>query len=411
VNRFRPESTAWRRRLPCGTATLAAVLGACLICGCDEIPSADDAGSNAVRPKRRSEVIAFVGAARRDPLWPMLKASAEQYNHDLCSMEVRFLCPAGDSPQDQINLLRSLDDPALQGLCIRINNIAAVEPALHRLHKRGMRIVSMVQPAPQELRVAHVGFDETAVGRALAQATARAIRDQGTIMLLHAGIEHPVYGLRLIGFEEEFMAHRRIKMLASIDCRMDPLQARSIIRERSKRFPRLSAWVSLGDWPLQGLGLADDALPAGCRFITFGGTPPHWALIRNGTSPVIVAANYREMGAKAVQYCEVAIRNPTQHFEERYAAPLRTIWSTNLDAYINDWSSWMQRATGTETKPPTGIREPEPEVSFSRPGPLRAGWPVFVANANGASEALAFSAAPGRSAFSAAGPRPPDTCG
>jgi len=148
------------------------------------------------------------------------------------------------------------------------------------------------------------------------------------------------------------------------------LQARSVIRERSKRFPRLSAWVSLADWPLQGLGLADDPLPAGCRFITFGGSPPHWPLIRNGTSPAIVAANYREMGAKAIQYCEVAIRNPT-HFEERYAAPLRTIWSTNLDAYIKDWSSWIQRATGTETGPPTGIREPG--VSFSRPGPLQAG--------------------------------------
>jgi ABC-type sugar transport system substrate-binding protein len=346
------------------------VLGICLIWGCDKLPTADDAGAKAVRLKRRPEVIAFVGAARRDPLWPVLRASGEQYGRDLCSMEVRFLCPSGDSPQDQIDLLRSLDGPTLQGLCIQINNIAAVEPTLRRLHKRGMRIVSMVQPAPQDIRVAHVGFDEAAIGRALAQATARAIRDRGTIMLLHAGLEHPVYGPRLIGFEQEFSARHRIKVLASIDCRMDPLQARSIIRERSKRFPRLSAWVSLADWPLQGLGLADDPLPAGCRFITFGGSPPHWPLIRNGTSPAIVAANYREMGAKAIQYCEVAIRNPT-HFEERYAAPLRTIWSTNLDAYIKDWSSWIQRATGTETGPPTGIREPG--VSFSRPGQLQAG--------------------------------------
>ena len=366
MNHFRPKSVAGRRRRgSCGPVSLAVVLGSCLMWGCDKWPGAD-----AEPPKPRPEVIAFVGAARRDPLWPVLKASGERYERVLCSMEVRFLRPSGDSPQDQIDLLNSLNAPEIQGLCVHINNIAAVAPALRQLHKRGMRVVSMVQPASKELRVAHVGFNERAVGRALAQATQRMVREQGTIMLLHAGLDHPVYGLRLVGFEEELASHHRINVLASIDCRMDPLQARSIIRDRSKRFPRLSAWVSLADWPLQGLGLTDNPLPAGCRLITFGGTPPHWPLIRDGTSPAIVAANYREMGAKAIQYCEMAIRNP-ERSKERYAAPLRTVWSTNLDAYIKDWSSWIQRATGTETEPPTEIRDPG--VSFSWPGQLQAG--------------------------------------
>jgi len=361
VNRFCCESANGCPRRRQGLASLAAVLGTCLLWGCDKGP--DTAGTNATYENIRPEVIAFVGAARRDPLWPVLKASGQRYANTLCSIEVRFLQPSGDSPQDQINLLNSLTAPEIQGLCIQINHMAAVEPTLRQLYTRGMRIVSIGQPAPQELRVAHVGFDERAIGRALAEATASVVGENGTIMLLHAGFEHPVYSLRLIGFERELKSRHHIEMLADIDCQMDPIQARSIIRERFERFPRLSAWVSLDDWPLQGQGLVDRPLPAGCRLITFGGSPLQWPMIRDSTCPAVVAAHYREMGAKAIQYCEMAMRTPERR-KERYIAPLRTIWTTNLDAYIKDWASWQQQKTTIDSEQPHTISQPEDQSSW-----------------------------------------------
>lgn len=341
VNVFGGDCTSTHHLSPQSLASLAVILYTCILVGCDNNSYTDANGTNALFDKKRPEVIAFVGAARRDPLWPILKASGQEYVNTLCSMEVRFLQPKGDSPQDQINLLNSLTAPEIQGLCIQINHVTAVEPTLRQLYARGMRIVSIGQPAPQDLRVAHVGYDERAIGRALAEATASVVNENGTIMLLHAGFEHPVYSLRLIGFQRKL---NQIEVLANIDCKMDPIQARSIIRDRFARFPRLSAWVSLDDWPLRGMGLVDRPLPKGCRLITFGGTPSQWPLIRDGTCPAIVSAHYRDMGAKAIQYCEMAMRTPERP-KERYIANLRTIWSTNLDAYIADWNAWQRQET------------------------------------------------------------------
>jgi ABC-type sugar transport system substrate-binding protein len=199
----------------------------------------------------------------------------------------------------------------------------------------------MIEPAPKNLRAGHVGFDEREVGKALAEAAAGVV-EEGTIALLHAGHRRPEWGSRLLGFEKEILSHPRVELFASRDCEGNPQMARDTIRDFTWRYPRLSAWVALNDWPLQGRGLQILPLPAGCRLITFGGTPNQWPLLDSGTCAAVVAANYGELGAKALRYCETALRQTTR-YERRFDAPLRTVWPTNLKEYQRDWAYW---ATG-----------------------------------------------------------------
>ncbi|HSW47004.1 MAG TPA: substrate-binding domain-containing protein [Phycisphaerae bacterium] len=306
--------------------------------GCKDRPQ-DPSDRLAARLARGT--IAFVGLGPRDPLWPVLKASAERYDREMCMLHVQYLCPRGDSTQDQIDLLKSLTDRSLRGVCVQLDNVPALHPALRDLYDRGIVIVSMIKPAPQEIRVAHIGFDETAVGEALAEAAVETIGEQGSLMLLHAGTRDPVYALRLAGFDNAIRRHRKIEVLAEIDCRMDAFDARKEIKERFERFPRLSCWVALDDWPLRGVSLADRPIPVGCQLVTFGGYPDQWPHIRNGTCPVVVAANYRELGTQALQACEIATQRISPH-KILYQAPLRTVHMRNLDAYIHDWTQWLQ---------------------------------------------------------------------
>jgi len=347
-----------------GSAGVSVVLMLVLLgpAGCDRGPGAESPGvepAAAIR-KRVPGYVAFVAAGRRDPLWPALRASAQQYDRTLCSIATQFLTPDGDSPKDQVDLLESLTDGALRGVCVQITDVAALEPVLRKLHQRGIRIVSMVQPAPLKWRVGHVGFDELEVGGALADAVADALGGHGTLMVLHAGTTHPAYGPRLRAFRERIARYPGIEVLAEVDCQGRSRRAREIIRERFARYPRLSAWVALDDWPFRGVSVAEEALPAGCKCITFGGVPRHWPLVRTGVSPRIVAANYREMGARALQFCEMAIREVSR-FKGSYHAPLRVIQPTNLDAYIADWTRWC-RPDGDELLPVPSVNPLEDVV-------------------------------------------------
>ncbi len=308
------------------------------VAGCKENTVSDPTTS--APADARAGFVAFIGAGRADPLWPILQAGAARYARDMKTREIRFLNPEVASPQAQINMLESLNDPLLRGVCVQLIDPEAVRPALENLNQRGVVVVSMIQPAPENLRVGHVGFDQTAVGQALAEATIEALDGAGDIMILHADPAHPVYGPRLDALEKALKLQLHIHVLARVNGQGNPRESRRIMAELSARYPRLSAWVTLDDWPLRNAGATDSFITPGCHLVTFGGGPPHWPLIENGTITTAVAAHGGDLGIYALIYCLSALSAPPR-FETVYYAPLRIVRATNLHDYKRDWSYWL----------------------------------------------------------------------
>ena len=332
--------------------TAVAILAAfsALIGGCED-QRVPDAVAEAIRKDiSEQKLIAMVAAGRDDPLWPILKHSAQRYADAAGKVRFEFIEPAGNSPNDQLRAIRSLSDPMLRGVCIQPTDVAAISPELQRLQNRGIAIVSMIQPLPDDLRVAHVGFDASEIGVALADATAEALGGTGSIMVLHAGPNHDVYGPRYLAFATRMRRYSKIEVFADVNCDATPRRARELIQERSARYPRLSAWVAMDDWPLQLLSAGDEPLPEAVRLITFGGLPHQWPLIRRGVIPVCVAVNYNDLGKEAALSCHLAaLGKPALH--SIHKASLRTITANNLDAYIRDWAFWSQGRMENTTPP------------------------------------------------------------
>lgn len=319
-----------------------AILGVVLTClmtgGCQEETVSEPTATAPADP--RAGFIAFVGAGRADVFWPILQASAERYTRGMKTREIRYLNPDVASPQAQVNLLESLKDPNLRGVCVQLIDPEAARSALEKLNQRGVVVVSMIQPAAENLRVGHVGFDQAAVGQALADATVEALDGQGDIMILHADPAHPIYGPRLEALDKALKFQLDIHVLARVNGHGNSRESRRVMAELSSRYPRISAWVALDDWPLRDAGATDTFIRPGCRFVTFGGTPPQWPLIENGTITAAVAAHGGDLGTYALMYCLTALSTPTR-FETVYRAPLRIVRASNLEEYKRDWSYWL----------------------------------------------------------------------
>src|SRR5436309_2372833 len=103
-----PNNMSWRSGL-----IFMAVAGM-FLAGCDDTQPAPDATSPKVtsRPSA-AKFVAFVAAGNADPIWPVLKGSAQRYAQELGTREVRYFVPDGNSPQDQIRLVQSLNDPQM----------------------------------------------------------------------------------------------------------------------------------------------------------------------------------------------------------------------------------------------------------------------------------------------------------
>src|SRR3989304_3085775 len=106
----------------------------------DATAEAEAASRRAAR--KHNGLIAFVGSCERDPLWPVLKASARRYDSEMCTLEVRYLCPRNNSAQEQIDLINSVVGDNLRGVCVQIDNLPAIERTLRDLYLHGVKIVS-----------------------------------------------------------------------------------------------------------------------------------------------------------------------------------------------------------------------------------------------------------------------------
>lgn len=336
-------------RTPSALVCTALVLAGSL--GCDDRPESTvvlDLENRPLPPDLtgRKGYVAVVASGKDDPYWSIIKTGAQRYDEDLGGVKLRFAVPKGNSPKDQIDLLKSLDQPELLGLCIHPASEEAILPALEPISRRGLPIVTMLTPLACDWPRSHVGLDPAEVGRALAELTAQALNERGTIMLLHAGIEHDVYGPRRRSFLEHLQRYSGIELFAQIDGERSPRRARSLIRERSQRYPRLDAWVCLDDWPLRDHRDPASLFNPPTRIITVGGTPQHAQLIRLGLSPGVVGAHYYELGSQAVQACHVALLDREQSRPIRTTLPARIVTEQNLMDYLSDWHFWETGESG-----------------------------------------------------------------
>ncbi len=284
--------------------------------------------------------IVFVGAGAADPLWPLLRVAGERLGREGFGLPVRFVAPDTISPAAQVRLVREqLNDPMVRGLCVQVIDAGALAAVLDQAMSRGVYVVTLMQEVRTQLRSAHVGLDEVDVGRHLARAAADCVGENGTIMILRSTADDPRFTGRLAGLEEELGELGTVHVLGYADCSGMPHEARRTIRERSRRYPSLGAWVCLDDWPLNGGERTDEWLPPGCRIVSVGPLPVYWRALESGACAALIGTDYGQLGYEAVRLCQAAVASRTVDVPRRLL-PARTVTRHNLEKFRRTWIEW-----------------------------------------------------------------------
>lgn len=325
---FRP----YLRALPCGLAIL-------LVASLGALGPACRPSSDLTIDRPDEFAVAFIGAGKNDPLWPALRAGAERYVHEFELPGILIDAPRVASPTEQIKLLKSLPGKGYRGVCVQVNDPTVLDPVIHQLCSAGVRVVTMVQDAAPDVRSAFVGVDNAAIGRALADAVVERLNGDGSIIVIHAGEDHPIDGDRLWAFRSAISAHPGIKIYFWLDCHDRPAEAERLIREHAARFPNLDAFVSLDNWPLRFLEGKPRLLPKSCQLITVGGDPGYWRYIEDGTVGAMIEARHGRTGFEAMRLCEKAIQNETI-FVPRTDLSLESVTASTLDDFRVSWIAW-----------------------------------------------------------------------
>jgi ABC-type sugar transport system substrate-binding protein len=328
---------------------LPGVLGLA-VAACDEVPR------QRYRLPEDAGFVAFVGAGENDPLWPILRAGAQRFDRHLGRYHVKYAAPVTPTPERQVELIRSMIGPRMRALCVHLLDREVAGPLFTEVRKNGGIVVTMVTETESDLVTGHCGYDEAEIGAALADATVRYLNDAGAVMVLYRAEGTAAQAARYKAFKEQ-IRFSHVERWAELDCGGDAARARAIIRERSARYPRLGAWVSMEPWPFQAWG-TESGLPDGCRVITCGAGPTVWPRVASGACVAAVGSNYYDLGYMALQFAQNEIESPSP-YPRRYTVPIRMVYPSNLDAYKKDWAFWATQQDVPEDDSGLGVETAE----------------------------------------------------
>ncbi len=292
---------------------------------------------------------ALIGSDADHPAWPVVQAGARRFATDHPSVHIIYEAPARDTPAAQQAVIGRVRQQRLDAMAIWPVSGASLVGVIDDLVGRGVPVVTVGVDAVDSRRVGFVGWDQRRVGESLANLAAEQIRRGRTLMMLHADRQTEHLAMRWQALQSAMSAQSRLKVLMEFDCHSSPAAARQWIAERMQRYPDLSGWISLEDWPLRGVGEPESLLPAGCVMITCHPGPAYWPLVAESEAG-FVATDYFEWGWRAMWIAHNVVRNVPLEAPDYYT-PIEQVTADNLPAWQQRWRGWLGTPRASATAP------------------------------------------------------------
>lgn len=309
--------------------------------------------------------IALIGMSEDDPTWPVSQATASRLAEQHHYLTIEVMAPSGRSAADQRDMLTAVTDAGFDAAVVMpIDPHALLEP-INTLTIRGLPVVTLGRDVPGSRRGAYCGPSEFELGRTAATACGRLLGNQTPmVLLLHAGTEDERYAQRYYGFQHE-APFANLTVLRALDGKGDPKRSARLVRETSRRFPRVALWAFLDDWPFRepmtettSPETADAATSTGRVFessriageipiVLCNGSPRNWGRLENGEVAALVTYDLREAVEDAL-FAAMQLGRGTGGGAGQSILDAEIVTRGELEALKARWERWRR---GERTQP------------------------------------------------------------
>ena len=269
------------------------------------------------------------------PIFEYARIGAEREATLLGNVEVIWRGSATADPTQQQAIVEALIAERVDGIAISCTNGELLAPVIDKAIAAGIPVVTWDADAPTSKRHAYYGVDDFAAGQRLATEAVKALNGKGTVALMTSV---GAYNLqrRLDGVHSVLKGHPGIKVVDTFDTREDIVQAQEIIRTASERYPSLSAWISVGGWPIMTRTALDPVDTTRTLVFSFDTIPPAPELLRAGKVHTLVGQKYFSWGSESVRllYDITAGRMPRQEIID---SGVEVVTKENVDAFLATW--------------------------------------------------------------------------
>lgn len=269
------------------------------------------------------------------PVFNYAKIGAERKARELGNIEVIWRGPETADQLKQKEVLESFISQRVDGIAISCTNGDFLAPTIDKAIAAGIPVVTWDSDAPTSKRHAYYGVDDFAAGQRLAQEAVKALDGTGTVAILTSLGSYNLQR-RLDGVNDVLRQHTGMRIVETYDVKEDIVRAQEIIATATNRYPNLSAWISVGGWPIMTRSALAPVDTTRTLVFSFDTIPPAPELLKAGKVHTLVGQKYFGWGSEAVRLLSeiVAGRMPTETVID---SGVDVVTPANVDEFLASW--------------------------------------------------------------------------
>jgi ribose transport system substrate-binding protein len=275
------------------------------------------------------------------PVFNYAKIGAERAARELRGIEIIWRAPETADQLRQKEILESFITQRVDGIAISCLNGDFLTETINRAVDAGIPVTTWDSDAPKSKRIAFYGVDDFRSGQIMAEEAVKLLGGKGQIAVI-TSLGATNLQRRLEGVKSVLDKEKGIRIVETYDIKEDPVRCAEIIATGSNRYPDLSAWISVGGWPVFTRNALDAVDPAKTKVISFDTIPPAPELLKEGKVQVLLGQKYFGWGSESVKLL-ADIKAGRKPASDVIDSGVDVVTPANVDQYVADWKR-LERA-------------------------------------------------------------------
>lgn len=261
-----------------------------------------------------SDSVTLALSTQTNPFFVELRDGAQAKANELgIKLDIQ---DASDDASKQADQLKNAETSGAGVVIVNPTDSDAVGSAVQALNSANIPVIAVDRSSNSGEVASYVASDNVAGGKQAAEALAKAIGDEGEILVIQGIAGSSASRDRGEGFREGIKAHPNIKIVAEQTAKFDRTEGLNVTTNLLQAHPNVKAIFAENDEMALG---AIEALGAKAgkdvKVFGFDGTEDGIAAIEKGTMNGTIAQQPEELGAKAVEQASALLKGESAQAE------------------------------------------------------------------------------------------------
>ena len=269
-------------------------------------------------------------STQTNPFFVQLRDGAQAKADELgVELEIQ---DASDDAATQVNQLNNAATTGADVVIVNPVDSDAVTPAVTQLNNANIPVVAVDRGVNGADVASFISSDNVAGGRQAAEEVAKAVEDEGSVLVLQGTPGSSSSRDRGAGFEEGLKSHPGIKVAAKQTANFDRAEALNVTTNLLQANPDVKAVFAENDeMALGAIEALGDRAGTEVPVVGFDGTEDGLAAIKDGTLTATVAQQPAELGALAVEQAKKILDG--QEAESEVPVEVLTVTKENVGEF------------------------------------------------------------------------------